>query len=128
MKKLKLMIRRGSAVLLLTVIAAGIRLGANEALPGNTAAAGDSQFVQCSTPRPEICYELYQPVCAVRDNGVRCVTAPCPSTEKATYSNDCKACADPAVYGFQRGGGCNTLNASGLDKWWRQWLSGSANP
>lgn len=128
MKKLKLMTIARGAVLLLAAMSAGAQSGADETAPGNAVTAAGSQFVRCSTPRPEICYELYQPVCAVRDNGVRCVTTPCPATEKATYGNDCKACADPAVYGFQRGGDCDAMNTSGLDERLRQWLGGVASP
>lgn len=61
------------------------------------------QFTDCSSPRPEICYEVFRPVCAERDTGVRCVTEPCPSTENTTYANDCKACADQSVMRFQVG-------------------------
>ncbi|MEZ5447725.1 MAG: hypothetical protein R3E89_01400 [Thiolinea sp.] len=105
----------GSAALVV-VLAACVQLGASEredvaaappAKPVQDAVArlkGD--FIQCNTPRPEICYEIYQPVCAVRDNGVRCITTPCPATEQASYSNDCQACADPAVIGFVKGGRC----------------------
>jgi len=53
--------------------------------------------VQCTEPRPQICTMDYTPVCATRDNGKRCATTPCESTEKATYANACSACADPAV-------------------------------
>lgn len=61
------------------------------------------QFTDCKSPRPEICYEVFRPVCAVRDTGVRCVTEPCPSTENTTYANDCKACSDQSVVRFQSG-------------------------
>lgn len=54
--------------------------------------------VACSDPRPQACTREYRPVCAERDNGVRCVTAPCNSTERKTYSNGCTACSDPLVY------------------------------
>lgn len=58
----------------------------------------------CHEPRPEICYEVFAPVCAqLHDPQVRCVNAPCPSTRQATYVNDCKACADPQVQGFVPG-------------------------
>lgn len=61
-------------------------------------------FQQCREPRPEICYEIFAPVCAtVRDPAIRCITAPCPSDLRATYANDCKACADPNVQGFVAG-------------------------
>lgn len=61
------------------------------------------QFTDCKSPRPAICYEVFRPVCAERDTGVRCVTEPCPSTENMTYANDCKACADQSVLRFQAG-------------------------
>ncbi|MDX1697313.1 MAG: hypothetical protein R3308_03460 [Thiohalobacterales bacterium] len=59
--------------------------------------------VQCEDPRPEMCTQHYQPVCATRDSGIRCVTTPCDSTETRTYSNGCMACADPAVYYYSEG-------------------------
>ena len=59
--------------------------------------------VECKDPRPEMCTQEYLPVCATRDNGVRCVTTPCESTETATYSNGCMACADAAVYYYHPG-------------------------
>jgi len=59
--------------------------------------------VECHDPRPEMCTQEYRPVCATRDNGVRCVTTPCDSTENATYPNGCTACADPDVYYFRPG-------------------------
>ncbi|PID50051.1 MAG: hypothetical protein CR991_03590 [Proteobacteria bacterium] len=68
--------------------------------------AGNVELVECQNPRPEICYELYAPVCAVRDKGIRCITTPCPSTERVTYPNDCKACADPSVVSYLPGGEC----------------------
>ena len=51
----------------------------------------------CADPRPEACTMDYRPVCATRDTGVRCITAPCPSTETKTFSNGCTACSDPKV-------------------------------
>ena len=59
--------------------------------------------VKCSQPRPKICTMDYNPVCATRDTGIRCVTTPCPSTEKATYSNACTACADKNVFSYTSG-------------------------
>jgi hypothetical protein len=63
----------------------------------------DSEYaaIQCSAPRPEVCTEEYAPVCATRDTGVRCITTPCPSTEKASYSNACSACADSSVFYYK---------------------------
>ena len=74
-----------------------------EARETPTATNKPNTFVECREPRPEICYEIYAPVCAVRDTGVRCITTPCPSEEKAAYSNDCTACADPKVRGYTTG-------------------------
>ena len=51
----------------------------------------------CEDPRSQICTREYRPVCGARDNGTRCVRAPCPSTDLKTYGNACVACADPAV-------------------------------
>ena len=52
-------------------------------------------------------------MCAVRDSGVRCITEPCPSTEKpsteeasteeASYPNACSACADERVFRHRPG-------------------------
>ena len=52
----------------------------------------------CPEEPPEICTQEYEPVCGKRDNGVRCVTQPCPSFEWATYPNACTACADDRVF------------------------------
>ncbi len=54
----------------------------------------------CTDPRPQVCTMDYRPVCATRDTGIRCVTTPCPSAEKRTYSNGCGACSDPKVSGY----------------------------
>ncbi len=59
------------------------------------------EAVACTEPRPEACTREYCPVCAERDNGVRCVTTPCDSTEQKTYSNGCTACSDPLVYSYE---------------------------
>jgi hypothetical protein len=57
-------------------------------------------FHQCDPDkRPDMCMHLYKPVCAEVDNGVRCVTTPCNSTDKKNYPNGCSACADPKVVG-----------------------------
>ncbi len=54
-------------------------------------------IISCTDPRPEICTQEYIPVCAAKDTSVRCVTTPCPSTEKVTYGNACTACSDAKV-------------------------------
>ncbi len=57
----------------------------------------------CTDPRREMCTREYRPVCADVDTGIRCIKAPCPSTEKKTYSNACTACADKKVMGHRPG-------------------------
>lgn len=57
----------------------------------------------CGDPRPEACIAEFAPVCAKRDNGVRCITEPCPSIEWQTYPNGCSACSDPLVFGHLKG-------------------------
>ena len=57
-------------------------------------------YVACTSPRPEVCTREYRPVCAQRDTGVRCVTAPCPSAEAVTMPNACSACSDAKVIGY----------------------------
>ncbi|MDH5633422.1 MAG: hypothetical protein OEZ10_10575 [Gammaproteobacteria bacterium] len=61
----------------------------------------------CTDPRPQVCTMDYNPVCADRDTGIRCIKAPCPATEKKTYSNACHACADAKVRSF-RPGACDS--------------------
>ena len=60
-------------------------------------------FIECKEPRPEICTREYRPVCATRDTGIRCVTTPCPSTEKVTKATACTACSDAKVSGYTLG-------------------------
>ncbi len=64
---------------------------------------GEPQVIQCADLRPYSCADIYRPVCATRDNGLRCVTTPCDSTETVTYPNDCAACADERVYSYVNG-------------------------
>jgi hypothetical protein len=46
---------------------------------------------------------IYLPVCATRDTGIRCITTPCPSTERKTMSSACSACSDPRVVSHVKG-------------------------
>jgi len=48
--------------------------------------------VECQDPRSEICTRHFKPVCGVFSEG-----------GSKTYSNDCTACADKAVQGFNKG-------------------------
>lgn len=59
--------------------------------------------VECKDPRPTICTREYNPVCAIRDTGVRCITEPCPSSERYSYANSCTACADLDVISYTQG-------------------------
>ncbi len=61
------------------------------------------KLTECPEQRPSICTREYLPVCATRDTGIRCVTAPCPSSEEKTYGNACSACADVKVFGHHPG-------------------------
>ncbi len=72
-------------------------VGGGPDAPGDEAA----KLIECTNPRPQVCTQQYDPVCALRDTGIRCVTTPCDSTEWRRYSNACMACADPDVYGYQ---------------------------
>jgi hypothetical protein len=63
----------------------------------------ENKPVACTDPRPQVCTMIYAPVCATRDTGVRCITAPCPSEEKVTKSSDCNACSDPKVISYVKG-------------------------
>ncbi|KRX06933.1 hypothetical protein PPERSA_07096 [Pseudocohnilembus persalinus] len=47
----------------------------------------------CQFPRPEECYEIYQPVCGHKFFFFDC----------QTYSNDCYACAEKGVYTYTEG-------------------------
>jgi hypothetical protein len=59
-------------------------------------------ITNCDEPRPQACTMEFDPVCAQRDTGIRCVTAPCDSIEWQTYSNGCTACSDPLVFGHYK--------------------------
>jgi len=59
--------------------------------------------VSCAGPRNTKCSEYEAPVCGVVDTGVRCIQAPCPSSEKRSFLNACKACADSSVVQFTPG-------------------------
>ncbi|HSG88419.1 MAG TPA: hypothetical protein VLA56_04355 [Pseudomonadales bacterium] len=66
--------------------------------------AADEDLQACGEVRPQICTREYRPVCALRDTGVRCVTAPCDeASEWVTRPNACEACADAAVIAHRPG-------------------------
>lgn len=58
---------------------------------------------QCPENRPDVCTQIYQPVCGLVDTGIRCITTPCPSAEFKTFGNACTACSDTNVTGYHEG-------------------------
>ncbi|MBS3104091.1 hypothetical protein J4222_03945 [Candidatus Woesearchaeota archaeon] len=60
-------------------------------------------FIQCPDEKPEVCTADYRPVCALKDNGLRCIKAPCQSFDAVTMGNDCTACGDAEVFGYYPG-------------------------
>lgn len=52
----------------------------------------------------ETCAQLFQPVCADIDTGVRCVRAPCDEDHALqTFSSACEACRAPKTIGYRDG-------------------------
>jgi hypothetical protein len=47
-----------------------------------------------------MCTQIFAPVCAELDTGIRCVKAPCPSSEPRQFPNACEACKDAKVRGY----------------------------
>ncbi len=65
------------------------------------AGAGRMAFTTCNADdRPQACTREYRPVCAEVDNGKRCVTTPCDSTDQKEFGNGCTACADAKTSGY----------------------------
>jgi hypothetical protein len=90
---------------LVTSVCIGAACSSSPSAPASVEA--ERETTECAESRSPICTQDYRPVCALRDNGVRCVTTPCDSTEWKTYSNGCSACSDPAVFSH-RPGACET--------------------
>lgn len=61
------------------------------------------EWTACPEERAEVCAQIYQPVCATIDTGIRCVTTPCPSETTQTFGNACTACSDPRTFGYSPG-------------------------
>ena len=62
---------------------------------------GRLAFTQCDVEnRPQACTREYRPVCAEVDNGVRCITTPCDSTDQKEFANGCTACSDAKTQGY----------------------------
>lgn len=66
-------------------------------------------FHECTDEekQAEICTLQYDPVCGLKDNGIRCITAPCPSLNAITFGNGCIACSNSSN-GYYNGE-CNNL-------------------
>lgn len=97
-------------MLILCCTLAACKITDSDAAPLPLAQTPDvSGKIQCKEPRPQACIEIYRPVCAVRDTGIRCITTPCPSIERVTYGNACSACADKAVFAY-KAGACEAKN------------------
>ncbi|AKH69239.1 hypothetical protein IMCC21906_01561 [Spongiibacter sp. IMCC21906] len=96
----------GPRGLMLSLFIIGLTVGLIQACsaPADSSdTASPKGFTSCETPRPEMCTREYRPVCGHVDTGIRCVKAPCPSERHKTYGNDCSACADKKVIGFEQG-------------------------
>jgi len=100
--------RTAAWLLGLTLLAAGCPSAPGESVPPKApdtsrAPSEAGEVAGCPEPRPEVCIQIYDPVCAQRDNGVRCVTTPCDSTDPREYPNGCEACRDPLVVSYVPG-------------------------
>ncbi|MGB1580392.1 MAG: hypothetical protein ACPHER_02670 [Nevskiales bacterium] len=92
---------RSASIIAACIACAGLLSACNEQ-PANGQTPGTA-LTQCPEQRPQICTYEYQPVCGLRDTGIRCVTTPCPSAEWKTYGNACSACGDTKVSGYVPG-------------------------
>ena len=66
-------------------------------------AMAESPAEECRSIDFDRCDARYDPVCARWDTGIRCIQAPCPSSEPRLYTNACLACRDERVQGFRHG-------------------------
>ena len=69
----------------------------------STLASAESRAETCRSLNLDQCDARYSPVCAQWDTGIRCVQAPCPSSESRLYTNACLACQDDRVHDFRDG-------------------------
>jgi hypothetical protein len=61
---------------------------------------GKLKAIDCTDPRPEICYDIYRPVCGQVQ--VQCIRAPCPPVMQ-TFANNCQACANSLTISYTQG-------------------------
>jgi hypothetical protein len=74
--------------------------------PSAVAAPPAKQEQRACSPesrQAQACTMIYAPVCAVVDTGIRCITAPCPSTKLVKFSYACVACKDRSTIGYYAG-------------------------
>jgi hypothetical protein len=96
--------RLNPLLLLLLAACSQAPVASEPATPAADPPAKEKQVpVTCTDPRPQVCTMIYDPVCATRDTGVRCITTPCPSSEQVTKSSSCNACSDPKVISYVKG-------------------------
>src|SRR5690606_41854970 len=69
----------------------------------NETADSADEWTDCPEQSPEVCTQVYDPVCGRIDTGIRCVTTPCPSFTSKTFGNACSACSRTEVISFREG-------------------------
>ncbi len=90
------------AILLCLMACSSVQQGSSSSL-SESKLQENKVVTLCNNPRPGFCTREYMPVCANKDNKIRCKKAPCPDIDKVTYANGCEACSDIAVYSFDLG-------------------------
>jgi hypothetical protein len=65
--------------------------------------SGEKQACTPESRQAQACTMIYAPVCAIVDTGIRCITAPCPSTKLVRFSNACAACKEKGTLGYYAG-------------------------
>jgi hypothetical protein len=86
-----------------SALVALLGVACSQAPAPSEATPGERIQQTCEDPRPEMCAQVYEPVCAERDTGIRCVTTPCDSSESREYPSACEACRDPMVTSYSAG-------------------------
>jgi hypothetical protein len=60
--------------------------------PASGSSGASSTATTCTDPRPQMCMEIYMPVCGTDKSGAQ-----------RTYANSCHACADKDAVSFVKG-------------------------
>jgi len=82
-----------AAVLIISVLIAGIVALKDVKDNENGEDDYDGKKNYCASERPEICAQIYQPVCGWFGQKRQCIKYPCAET----YSNSCTACSNENV-------------------------------